>query len=342
MDVRIGVIGTGIMGADHVRTLADDTSGACVTAVSDLDAARARSVVDALGLGDVRVLESSADLVSDAEVDAVLVATADETHEELVLRCLATGKPVLCEKPLTPLPEGSLRIVAAEVALGRRLVSVGFMRRYDPGYAVVKASLRDGEVGGPLMLHCVHRNASSPPGTPSDDLVTGSAVHEIDAARWLLDDEITGVTVHRPRPSSRVVGGTSDPIFVIFQTDAGVLVDVEVFINAAYGYDVRCELVGETGTVSLDEPVHAVRRGGKVRSTPVSVDWRDRFAEAYRRELQDWVAGVRVGEQRGATAWDGYAATAVATAGVEALETGTPVKIALEKRPPLYDRDPSP
>lgn len=336
MNVRIGVIGTGIMGADHVRTLATDVSGASVTAVYDLDTSRAQAVVDGLGRGGIRVLESAQALVTDAEVDAVLVASADPTHEELVLACLDAGRPVLCEKPLTPTPDGALRIVAAEVALGRRLTSVGFMRRYDPGYAAVKATLRSGDVGAALMVHCVHRNASSPAGTPSADLVTGSAVHEIDAAHWLLGEEITEVTVHRPRPSSRVVGGTSDPIFLLFRTAGGVLVDVEVFVNAGYGYDVRCELVAETGTVSLDEPVPAQRHGAGTRSTRVATDWRDRFAEAYRRELQDWVAGVSTGEQRGANAWEGYAATAVAAAGVESLETGAPVKVALEQRPPLY------
>ena len=338
MTVRIGVIGTGIMGADHVRTLATNVSGARVTAVHDLDRARAAEVVGGLARGEIRVLDSAAALVTDADVDAVLVASADPTHEELVLACLEAGKPVMCEKPLTPTPDGALRIIAAEVALGRRLTSVGFMRRYDPGYAAVKATLRSGDVGAPLMLHCVHRNASSPADTPSADLVTGSAVHEIDAAHWLLGEEISDVTVHRPRSSSRVVGGTSDPIFLVFRTAGGVLVDVEVFVNAAYGYDVRCELVSETGTVTLDEPEHALHRGTGMRSTRVATDWRDRFAEAYRRELQDWVAGVSEGEQRGANAWDGYAATAVAAAGVEALETDTPVKVALEPRPPLYER----
>jgi myo-inositol 2-dehydrogenase / D-chiro-inositol 1-dehydrogenase len=331
VDVRIGVVGTGVMGADHIRTLSTGVSGARITAVYDIDKVRASAAV--AGLDGVRVHHSASDLIAAAEVDAVLVASADATHEELVLGCLAAGKPVLCEKPLTPTPDGALRVVAAEHALRRRLVSVGFMRRYDPGYAAVKAALRRGDVGAPLVLHCVHRNASSPPGTPSSDLITGSAVHEIDAARWLLDEELAAVTVHRPRSSSRVTGGTIDPIFLVLRAVSGVLVDVEVFVNAGYGYDVRCELVGEGGTLSLDESPVVSRRATATRSTSVASDWRDRFAEAYRLELRDWVAGVAAGEQRGATAWDGYAATAVAAAGVEALETGAPVKVALEPRP---------
>lgn len=334
MDVRVGVIGTGIMGADHVRTLATSVRHAQVVAVADLDHERARAAV--AGFGDIRVVEKPSDVVTAADVDAVVVASHDATHEELVLACLEVGKPVLCEKPLTPTPDGSLRIVAAECALGRRLVSVGFMRRYDPGYVAAKDALREGAVDAPLMLHCVHRNAVAPPNLPSAALISGSAIHEIDAARWLLDDEIARVTVHRPRPSKRVVGDTSDPLLLVMETKTGVLVDVEVFVNAQYGYDVRAELVGETGTLSLDDPGAVVLRSARARSTSVFQDWRDRFAEAYRRELQDWVAGVAVGEQRGATAWDGYAATAVAEAGVRALETGTPSPVHLEPRPSLY------
>lgn len=335
MDVRIGVIGTGVMGADHVRTLATSVRRAEVVAVSDLDHERARAAV--AGLGDIRIVDKPIDLVNADDVDAVVVASHDDTHEELVLACLDAGKPVLCEKPLTPTSDGSLRIVSAERDLGRRLVSVGFMRRYDPGYVAVKDALRQGTVDAPLMLHCVHRNAEARPNLPSSALIAGSAIHEIDVARWLFEEEITRVTVHRPRRSGRVVGATSDPLLLVMETTSGVLVDVEVFVNAQYGYDVRAELVGETGTLSVDDPAAVVLRTTRSRSTAVVQDWRDRFADAYRLELQDWVAGVAVGQQRGATAWDGYAATAVAEAGIRALETGLPSTVHLEPRPSLYD-----
>lgn len=335
MTVRVGVIGTGIMGADHVRTFTTSVAGVRVSAVSDLDEERAQAV--AAEVPGARVLSDPLALVRDAGVDAVLVASADSTHEDLVLACMDAGKPVLCEKPLAPTSEGALRIVEAEVRGGRRLVSVGFMRRYDPGYVDVKGGLRDKVIGAPLMLHCVHRNGFSAPGTPTSGLITGSAVHEFDVVRWLLEEEITRVTVHRPRSSSLVVGGTSDPLFVLVETTSGLLADVEVFVNAQYGYEVRCELVGEYGTLLLDEPEQVRRRSSRSRSSRVSLDWRDRFAEAYRRELQDWVTGVAAGEQRGASAWDGYAATVAASAGVRALDSAGPVPVDLEKRPDLYE-----
>jgi myo-inositol 2-dehydrogenase/D-chiro-inositol 1-dehydrogenase len=309
MTVRVGLIGAGIMGADHARTL-HDVPGAVLVAVSDVDPARAAAV------GADRVVDDPLALIDG--VDAVLIASSDATHEAYVRAALAAGKPVLCEKPLAPSAAAAHRIVEAEVALGRRLVSVGFMRRYDAGYVELRRALAAGELGAARMLHCVHRNASSPPAFTSSMLITSSAAHEIDIARWLFDDEIVAVTVYRPWCS----GELQDPQLLILQLASGVLVDVEVFVNAGYGYDVRCELVGT--------------RGRATASGPVAPDWRERFAAAYRHELQDWVDGVRAGEARGATAWDGYAAAAVAQAGVAALETGTRTPVELVAKPQLY------
>jgi myo-inositol 2-dehydrogenase/D-chiro-inositol 1-dehydrogenase len=332
MPVRTGVIGVGLMGAEHARLLTDAVSGSEVAAVFDVDPERAEAVAAASG---ARVFDDPMVLIKDDSIDAVLIASADKTHEQFVLACLAAGKPVLCEKPLTPDVAGSIRIVAAEVELGRRLVTVGFMRRYDPGYADLKAALRSGDLGQALLLRCVHRNAASVP-VPSAVLISGSAVHEIDIARWLLDEELVSVTVHCPRRSSNS-GDTQDPMLLVFASASGVLVDVEVFLNAGYGYDVRCELVAESGTVLLDSPAPTVRRAAGSLARAVPGDWRQRFTEAYRRELQDWVDAVAAGEPpRGASAWDGYAATVVADAGIRALDTGRTQDAVPRDQPALY------
>jgi myo-inositol 2-dehydrogenase/D-chiro-inositol 1-dehydrogenase len=253
-----------------------------------------------------------------------------------VLACVAAGKPVLCEKPLAPSVEGCARILDAEAAFGNRLVSVGFMRRYDPGYVDLKRLLDDGHLGLPLVLHCVHRNPTAPANLPSSTIITNSAIHEIDQARWLLSDEIVAASVHRPR-SSRAAGTTQDPQVLILESASGVLVDIEVFVNARYGYDVRCELVGEDGAATLDAPSLTTLRKGLADGRPLPADWRPRFAEAYRLELQDWVDGLRLAKTpRGASAWDGYAATVIAQACVAALESGTRQEITLGAKPPLY------
>lgn len=330
--VRVGVIGVGVMGAEHVRLLSSVVAGSEVAAVYDLDRNRAGSV--AAGSG-ARIFDDPMVLIKDDAVDAVLLASSDRTHEQFVLACLAAGKIVLCEKPLAPDVGGCERILRAESDLGRRLVSVGFMRRYDPGYADLKKAVRTGELGAALIMHCVHRNAVAPP-LPSAALISGSAVHEIDISRWLLGEELVSVTVHRPRAAA-AAGGTQDPMVLVFSSASGVLIDVEVFVNAGYGYEVRCEVVAENGTAELVSPVRtATRRSGRVERA-VPADWRGRFAEAYRHELQDWVDGISAGDApRGASVWDGYVATAVAEAGIRALDTGRPQDVTLLERPALY------
>jgi myo-inositol 2-dehydrogenase/D-chiro-inositol 1-dehydrogenase len=269
-------------------------------------------------------------------VEAVIVASPGFTHEEYTLACIAAGKPVLCEKPLAPTVDACLRVLEAEAALPERLVQVGFMRRYDDGYRAMKASLDAGSVGRPLLVHCAHRNPTPPPGFTSDMMLTDSVVHEIDVTRWLLGQEFTAATVLAPRRSSLAAEQLQDPQFVLLETDGGVLVDVESFVSCQYGYDIRCELVGESGTVSLADQVGVrVRRDGR-SSTEVPADWRSRFAAAYHAELQEWVDGVLRGEISGPSAWDGYATTAVAEGCVEALETGRRVVVDLAERPALY------
>lgn len=332
MPVRVGVIGAGVMGAEHARLLSGVISRSSVSLVSDVDSGRAEQVAAAVG---ARAADDPLTLIASPDVDAVLIASSDATHEEFVLAALAAGKPVLCEKPLAPEPAACLRVLAAEQEAGQRLVSVGFMRRFDPGYCALRGELGSGGIGAPLLLHCIHRNARAT-STASSALISGSAVHEIDIARWLLDDEPESITVHTPR-ASRQAGGIQDPMLLVVRLRSGVLLDVEVFVNAGYGYDVRCELVGETGTVSLDAPSATVRRGAGFQGRAVAGDWRDRFEEAYRRELQDWADAVRAGESsHAASAWDGYVATAAADAGVRALSSGRTEEVALAEQPVLY------
>ncbi|MEU3844692.1 Gfo/Idh/MocA family oxidoreductase, partial [Streptomyces sp. NPDC028635] len=235
-----------------------------------------------------------------------------------------------------PDSDGALRVVEAEARLGRRLAQIGFMRRYDAEYQRLKALLDGGTLGRPLMLHCVHRNVSSPPGFTSAMLVNSSVSHEIDAARWLLGQELTAVTVLRPRSSSKAPGGLADPQFVLFETERGALVDVEVFVNCGFGYQVRCEAVCEAGSARIGEEhgMALTARGGA--GVEVPQDYLVRFADAYDREVQAWVDATREGRVTGPGAWDGYAASLVAEAGVRSLENGGRVAVEPAPRPPLY------
>lgn len=338
MTVRVALVGAGAMGAAHLDRLARETAGARVVAVADQDTTRAGKVVSDLGLAEVEVTADAEGVVSSREIDAVLVAAPDHLHEDLVLACLESGTPVLCEKPLATTADGCRRIVDREVALGRRLVTVGFMRRFDPGYVAMKRELDSGRLGTALMLHCAHRNAVALPWFTSELPLLNSAVHEIDIVRWLLDEDIARVEVRAPRSTRHAGNGLADPQMVLLQSSGGALVDVEVFVNARYGYDVRCEVVGEDGTVSLASPATIGLRSAGVDGTRVHHDFREHFATAYAEQLQQWITAVAAGEPVGAGAWDGFAASLVAEACVRSARTNEPVCLELPGVPPLYRR----
>src|SRR6266566_885170 len=210
MTVRVGVIGVGMIGQDHIRRITQVLSGGAVVAVTDVDQARAQSV--AARLPGATVHPTGKDLVGDDDVDAVLVTSWGQTHEEHVLAAIEAGKPVFCEKPLATTIQACLRIVDAEVAGGRQLVQVGFMRRYDAAYRAVKNVVDDGAIGAPLLMHCAHRNPSVPPQFTSDMIINDAAIHEIDLVRWMFGEEIAATQVLKPRRNSK--SALDDPVVV--------------------------------------------------------------------------------------------------------------------------------
>ncbi|MFF2654178.1 Gfo/Idh/MocA family protein [Streptomyces sp. NPDC058045] len=330
----VAVLGAGRMGADHVRRLDRVVSGARVAAVADPSSESAQRA--AAGIEGASVHTDPLAALAAPGVDAVLVASPGAAHEEAVMGAFARGLPVLCEKPLASEAAGALRMVEAEVRSGRRLLQVGFMRRYDVEYRRMKAVLDGGGLGRPLMLHCTHRNVSSPPDFTTGMLVSSSVSHEIDASRWLLADEVHAVRVLRPAPSSGAPEGLGDPQLVLLEMGRGALVDVEIFVNCGFGYQVRCEAVGERGSVRIGaEPAVVVESAGEAR-TAIAQDYLVRFSDAYDREVQDWVDATRAGRVTGPTAWDGYAAAVVAEAGVRAQASGEREPVEYAPRPALY------
>lgn len=334
MSVRVGVVGTGNIGTAHALSLARQVSGSTVTAVFDVAQERAEALAREVG---ARALPSAQAVIEDENVDAVVIASPDDCHAEQALACLAVGKPQMLEKPLAPSLADASSVMDAEIATGRRSIMLGFMRRFDPGYVAMKESLTSGGIGDPLVVHNVHRNAFAPYGLDTRLSIANSAVHEVDINRWLLDEEYSWVQVLSGKPGPDVPEGQQDPLLITFRTVGGVLVTIEIFMTAHYGYEVNCQIVGSDGTLDMGDGTFVTRSSARVRGQDLPELWLGRFSEAYRAELQAWIDSIRgLSSPTGASTWDGYVAALSCRAAVDALNENGAVEIEIPNRPALY------
>ena len=321
------------MGADHASIFATQIPGVSLRYICDADAGRAKAVADVTGAAHTETDPMA--VINSREVDAVVIASPDQTHGPLSIACILAGKPVLCEKPLSPSVGECLEVIDHEVKSGSRMVQLGFMRRFDPSYVEMRNALQQGVLGEALMMHNFHRNVSAPSSFTGQMAITNSAPHEFDIARFVLDADFAEISVFQPQNMDTAKTGA--PVFMVARTVTGQLVNIEVNNNAAYGYDVRGELVGKKGSVFLRAPVHSELNVNLLQSTAYAADWRPRFAEAYRLQNLAWVKSIHTGIPAGASAWDGYCSTLVADAGVAALASGAPVKVSPVAKPALYN-----
>lgn len=335
MTVRIGVIGTGAIGREHARRINRVLGGAKIVALTDVSRPSAEAVKAEIA-PEAEVFPTGEELIASANVDAVLVTSWGATHEQYVLATIAAGKPCFCEKPLATTAEGARRIVDAEVAYGRRLVQVGFMRRYDAGYIALKQAV-DTKIGAPIIVHAAHRNPAVPEQYVTPMAIHDTLIHEIDVFRWLLDDDYVSARVIFPRNAARSHAKLRDPQIVLLETAKGTVIEVEIFVNCHYGYDIQCEVVGEDGIARLPEPMAVQLRLDASLQNAILTDWKDRFIASYDVELQDFIHAAAKGTAAGPNSWDGYVAAITSDACVLAQENGgDAVAINLPDRPALY------
>lgn len=333
-DLRVGVVGAGRMGADHVARISNRIAGAVVSAIVEPDAGRAAAAAgDAPGAQTFTRIE---DAIAANAVDAVLIATPGQFHESVLLPALDAKLPILCEKPLTADSASSWEIVQREQQLDRPHIQVGFMRRFDAGYAALRDAIAAGESGELMMLHCAHRNPDVPGDYVQEMLINDSVVHEFDVVPWLAGSRVTSVEVKYPRRNSYAPAHLREPILVLMELENGVLVDVEMNVSVGFGYQVATEAVFEQGIARIGEPVGLQSwRDGRF-GMEEHRSFITRFAPAYDAQVQRWVDAVHDGRLvDGPNAWDGYLVALSCEAGVKALDGGI-IPVDAPERPAFY------
>lgn len=331
--VRFGVIGTGRMGTHHARNLAGRICGANLVALADVDQERAAGLARELGgitaWGDYRAL------IEDRAVDAVVIAASTDRREEMLAAALRSHKPIFCEKPLA-LDLAAIARIRTLAAQSRSIVQLGFMRRFDPGYDAAWRSLRAGAIGKPIAMSAV----SYDPGLASYDYIAGSgglfadlAIHDFDLARFLMADEVSRVFavggIYKYERLSEF--GDIDNGLVTLQFACGGFGSVQGSRNAAYGYDIRTEVLGTEGAIRIgyerQTPVLWLRAGGVNHDfVPFFLE---RFRDAYELEMQAFVEAIRTGASPPVGLEDGERALAIAVAARTSLACGRPEEVPL-------------
>jgi len=325
--LRIGIIGTGVMGAGHARFIKEHVPGAKVVALFDIDAKKIEGL--AAELGTVRVQTTDAQtLMNHPEVDAVIIASPDPLHVAHLKLAIACKKPILCEKPIATTLEDA-REIAQEIRdyesdSGKTMIHFGFMRRFDPAYREVRRLIETGNYGKPTFFRTITRNVAST-GATTPGLFTNIAIHDFDIFRWLFKDEWVSVQSHYPRKSSLSPEGIADPLVITAFMKSGIMMVADIVAFNNYGYDVRAEVICEKGSIEIGINGDVVTRSNRVMGAhtggKMEENWIPRFTQSYIEELRAWVGTITSGIENSdlATVEDALAANEVCALGVASI-----------------------
>jgi myo-inositol 2-dehydrogenase / D-chiro-inositol 1-dehydrogenase len=330
MAVGIGLIGAGRIGRKHAETVSRLPTARLV-AVADADQAAAAAAA-AHGVGTAVVTDHRR-LLEDPAVEAVVIAAPSNLHAALIREAAAAGKQVFCEKPIAVTLSDADAAVAAVRQAGVKL-QIGFQRRFDPGYERAHAALQTGDLGRLYFLRSTTRDPEPPPEAylqASPSIFTDTSIHDIDMLRWLAGSEVTEVYAQGAAliRESHAARGITDTAVLSLRFANGALGVIDNCWQAAYGYDVRTEVLAEGGGLEIG---HA-RETGLLRldRRGVSADYPywflDRFGLAYEREIAEFVRCVAEDHPPRATGEDGRQALAVALAAAQSAQEGAPVAV---------------
>jgi myo-inositol 2-dehydrogenase / D-chiro-inositol 1-dehydrogenase len=329
--VGVALIGSGRMGSFHGETLARRVPGARLVAVADPAPDAAERLAAALGAD--RASTDPAEVLADPAVDAVVIAAPARFHADLVVAAAGAGKGVFCEKPMALTLADADRAIGAARAAGVAL-QVGFNRRFAADWAAARALLEDGRLGTPRLLRSVTRDPGGfdPSRVPPNTIFNETLIHDFDALRF-LNPGAEAVQVHatadalvEPEWGDR---GLLDTAVVVLRFDNGAVGVAEACFEAAYGYDVRGEVLGSGGMAEMGDG----RRTGMVfssaagRSVETIRSDQELLAGAYVAELAAFVDAVRAGTPVPVGGEDARAALAIALAAAQSVQTGRPVSI---------------
>lgn len=334
--LRFALLGAGRIGRVHADNMAPNPN-AKLAYVYDVNAKSAHEVAERHG---AKVAPDVDAALSDPTVNAVLIASSTDTHVDLITRAAKAGKAVLCEKPID-LDIGRVDRCRMEIADCRVPIQIGFNRRYDPGHRGVFDAVRRGEIGSIEQLVITSRDSSPPPASyvkASGGLFRDMMIHDFDMARFVLGDDPVEVSAYGSALVDPAIGaaGDVDSAMVIMKTAAGVLCHINCSRRASYGYDQRVEAFGSQGmVVSNNRTATNVERCTATATgvrEPLLNFFIDRYVDAYRNQLNDFIDAVNTGREPSPGFEDGRRALVLADAAQESLRSGRAVKVSYQSQ----------
>ena len=334
--LNIGVIGCGAIGRDHIRRLTDIVPGCQVVACADYFEESANKV--AAQYEGMKAYKTGEELIHAPEVQAVVITSSDPSHAGYVLEALKAGKFIFCEKPLAQNAGDCEKIIAAETAHGKRLLQVGFMRRYDPSYADAKAQIDAGHIGKPYLVKATGLDPEALVEScikfskTSGGIFIDAASHDIDLMRWFLGGEVTevyaaGTTFKHPEFAEN---GDTETGMAMLKFDNGTVAFLHVGRTAPHGYHTETEIVGTEAHIRVagvpwkDRVMVYDQYGARQE---IIENFPQRFAEAYLLEMVDFIDCIQKGRKPELTVYDGTKATLVTYAITDSFHTGKPVTV---------------